>query len=1070
MLRTAASIPSVSACLVILWLGVSREFFGSDESALRFDRDIRPILSDRCFQCHGPDRKNRESELRLDQEDVAKKVAIVPGEARKSELVARITSEDATDRMPPPDSNKELTAEEIATLTRWIEQGAQWSPHWSFLPPKADPLPADANKTWPRNVIDRFVLASLDRRGLAPSLEADRTTLIRRVTLDLTGLPPTLEEVDAFLGDTSPRAFERVVDRLLTSPRYGERMAVMWLDLARYGDTSVCHTDGNRDMWAWRDGVIAAYNANKPFDEFSIEQIAGDLIHDATLAQKVASGFNRNNGTTDEGGVIDEEYRVEYAVDRVKTTSMVWLGLTVECAQCHDHKYDPISQEDYYRFFAFFNISADRGRQSGARNAPPLVEIPDETRARKLPGVLAKRAEVTALIDARPKRVEPALRRWVAEIGERISDPAGKFDPRDVSLHLPLDETEGSFAEDRAQSSGKSSRGSLVAGKARWEPAKSFGGLRFVDGGDTFIDAGDAGAFERDEPFTLSLWLRPRKDAKGKDSQGSLIGRVEDEDTLRGYELYYLTNQRLYFQLVHDTKSSAIRVRSDPEIHWDRWQHICVTYDGSSSASGVRLLVDGKSWGLHVEQNNLAASIRTDKPLRVGSRPGGFRPIGTIDEVRVFPRVLDGDEARSLFLRDTVASVLAKPSADSADSAEPWKALTAYYVSHVDDEYPKLIARERKLEEEEKELRRPLTTVMVMGDQSRPRTTYILRRGKYDDRTDHAVTPGLPVSLPQLAPDAPRNRLGLARWLFRSDNPLTARVAVNRYWQMLFGAGLVSTPGDFGSQGEYPSHPDLLDWLAADFRDHGWDVKRTLRSIVTSATYRQSSSASRELYTRDPRNRSLARGSRFRLQAEFLRDSALAVGGLLVDTMGGPGVKPYQPPKLWNEILQGGDPLFVQDHDHKLYRRSVYTYWRRTCPPPNMQIFDAPTREKCVVRRSRTNTPLQALVTLNDVQFVEAARSFAKRILRDGGATGKDRIAYGFRLATSREIRETEMAVFYGVYSHSRERYRSDEEAAIKLISTGESKRDESLDSIDHAAMTIVASMILNIDETLTRE
>ncbi len=1064
MPHPSASVVLLATCLSTLSLGVLSKSFAAEEHVVRFDRDVRPILSGKCIRCHGPDSEHRKSDLRLDREDVAKKIAIVPGNPQKSELVARITTADPDMRMPPPDANKQLTPEEIETLTRWIDEGANWSRHWSFIASQAASRPEVAKKAWPRNEIDHFVLARLEHEGLAPSPEADRPTLIRRVTLDLTGLPPKLEEVDAFLEDRSPNAYQRVVDRLLCSPRYGERMAAMWLDLARYGDTSVYHQDGAREMWAWRDGVVDAYNANTPFDDFSIEQLAGDLLPNASLSQRIASGFNRNNGTTDEGGLIEEEYRVEYAVDRVKTTAMTWLGLTMECAQCHDHKYDPISQEDYYRFFAFFNISGDRGKQTSARNAPPLVEILAEENEKKLPGLVAKRAELKAVIEAHPAKVEPELRRWLADLEKKLSDPDAKFDPRDAAFHLPLDETEGEFAKDNV----RPERSNRVAGEPKWTPAKIFGGLRFVDGGTTFIESDDVGGFERDQPFTLSLWLHPVKDDQGKDSQGSLIARIEDEDSFRGYELYYQTNQRLYVQLAHNAKSNAIRVRSEREIQWNTWQHVCVTYDGSSSAGGVRFYVDGEPWSLKGEQDNLTESIRTEKPLRVGSRPGGFRPIGILDEVRVFSRALQRDEILALFLRDTVATAVAADRAETNDKRK--ETLLDYYLWHVDDEYQALNQRAKKLEEEEQELRRPKTTVMVMADQGKPRATYVLRRGAYDDRTDRKVQPGFPGSLPPLPPDAPRNRLGLAKWLFQPENPLTARVAVNRYWQMLFGAGLVATPGDFGSQGEFPSYPNLLDWLASDFRDHGWDVKRTLRTIVSSATYRQSSSASRQLYDRDPQNRLLARGARFRLQAEFLRDNALSLSGLLVDKMGGPGVKPYQPEGLWKEILQGGDRPFVQDHGQKLYRRSVYTYWRRTCPPPNMRLFDAPTREKCVVRRSLTNTPLQALVTLNDMQYMEAARHFAERMFREGGHKPEDRIAWGFQLATSRKLRENELAALLDVYRHSRQHYDANSEAALKLISIGESSRDESLDPVEHAATTIVASMLLNLDETLTRE
>ena len=954
----------------------------------------------------------------------------------------------------------------LATLPLLAEEAAL--PHWAFVAPRALALPEVKQVDWPRSEIDHFVLAHLEREGLEPSPEADRETLIRRLSLDLTGLPPTLEQVDAFLADNSPDAYEKVVDRLLASPRYGERMAVMWLDLARYGDTSVYHQDGAREMWAWRDGVIAAYNANKPFDRFTIDQLAGDLLPDATLAQRVASGFNRNNGTTDEGGLIEEEMRVEYAVDRVKTTATTWLGLTLECAQCHDHFYDPISQVDYYKFFAFFNVSADKGKQTSARNAPPLLEIPDAENERKLPAVVAQREENQARIDGYPDEIAPKLRGWVKELGARIADPEEEFDPRDTLLHLTLDGGEGKRGGSRANGlPGTGANDGRVVGTPLWVPARTGGGFEFKEGEDAFLEVPDAGDFQRDQPFTLSLWLRPVKTGEGKDSQGSLLARMEEGASRRGIEVYYETNQRLYVQLAHEVESNAIRVRSDREIQWNKWQHICVTYDGSSSAGGIRIFVDGVPWAVKGEQDNLKGSIRTREPLRIGARPGGFRPLGTVDEVRIFSRALGEDEARALVLRDTLLPVLAQ-SDGSAWQDDQRESVLAYYLEKVDKVYPELLKREGELKNQEEELRRPKTTVMVMED--RDRTTYVLRRGSYADRTDRKVEPGLPESLPPLPGDAPRNRLGLAQWLFRKENPLTARVAVNRYWQMIFGVGLVATPEDFGTQGELPSHPALLDWLAVDFRDHGWDVKRTLRSIVTSATYRQSAIASRKLYERDPSNRLLARGSRYRLQAEFLRDNALFLGGLLVDKIGGPGVKPYQPEGLWKDILQGGDRPFIQDKGESLYRRSIYTFWRRTCAPPNMLLFDAPTREKCIAQRSRTNTPLQALVTLNDVQYVEAARHLAERMIAYAGPQAQDRIAWGFRLATSRAIEERELEILLGVYRDCEANYRKDPEAAGKLLSTGESPRDEGLDSAEHAALTILASMILNLDETLSRE
>ncbi len=1057
----------VPASCLSLMAGVAQ----AQRPAVRFDRDIRPVLSDNCFHCHGPDEGQRQAELRLDLKadafaDRDGPAAFRPGDPVGSAAWQRITSDDPDLRMPPPDSNKQLTPPQIALIKQWLEQGADWTEHWAFVAPQKPPVPTVKRTSWPRGPIDHFVLARLEQEALQPAAEADRRTLIRRLSFDLTGLPPEPADVERFVADASPSAYERVVERLLASRHYGERMALMWLDAARYGDTSVYHADGPREMWAWRDRIVQAYNENQPFDQFSIDQLAGDLLPDPSIQQQVASGFNRNNGTTDEGGAIAEEYRVEYAVDRVKTTSTVWLGLTMECCQCHEHKYDPISQEDYYRFFAFFNVSADGGMQTRGGNAQPLVQVPDPAKQARLPALLAQLAAHEQSIREHEAAVEPEFRKWVVKKELEIRDGSPSPAPAGLLLDFPLNEGQGSEVADASnvpregipQEGGQPRKG-RVKGKSKWVATRFDQGLE-LDGA-TFVDLGNVADFERTDSFSYGGWVRT--DAK---PSGALLARMDDPNAYRGYDLL-LSDGFLEVHLVHNWPTNAIKVRTKKRLAAGKWQHLLVTYDGSSKAAGVTIYVDGQPWEWNIEQDGLSDSIRTDKPLFIGSRHTSGRLKGVVDQVYVFGRALDATEVQTLAMASPLAPILSLPAEQR--TAEQVQTLRHYFLRNDDARYRSLIEQQEALRVEEADLHKPLTSVMVMRDMPQPRATFILNRGSYSSPTDRQVEPGTPSILPPMPADAPRNRLGMARWLFDPRHPLTARVAVNRYWQMLFGTGLVATPEDFGSQGEYPSHPELLDWLAVDFRESGWNVKRMLKQIVMSAAYRQGSSASPELRQLDPENRLLARGPRFRLQGEFIRDNALAISGLLVPESGGPGVKPYQPLGLWKEVGLGGNPVFVQDHGDKLYRRSLYTYWKRSAPPPAMQLFDAPTREKCVVRRPRTNTPLQALVTLNDVQFVEAARHLAQRMLHEGGDTPSERTDLAYRLAVARPPSPTEQQVLLEVFQESLEHYRNDLEAAKKLLAFGESKRDESLDVAEHAAWTVVAGMILNLNETLTR-
>ncbi len=1018
-------------------------------SAVEFNRDIRPILSDACFHCHGPDKAKRKGDLRLDSEAGARAV-IVAGDLEGSEVYRRITSTDESERMPPPDSGRTLSPDQVARIRRWIEGGATWGAHWSLVAPKRPTPPAARGPARPRNAIDAFVLARLDREGLAPAPDAGRTTLIRRLSLDLTGLPPSPEEVDAFLDDPSTDAYEKVVDRLLGSPRYGERMAARWLVAARYADTSGYQSDGERFMWRWRDWVIDAYNRNMPFDRFTVEQVAGDMLPDATLDQVIATGFNRNHRGNSEGGIIPEEYAVEYVVDRVETTATVWLGLTVGCARCHDHKYDPITQKEFYGLYAFFNNIPEKGRALKIGNSPPYIKAPT-------PRELAKLASLDGEVAAAERRftdIEPELSRLQPAWEKSLpSTPAIVWAAdRGLKAHYRLD-------GDTKDATGGGNPASSPGGTPDFSPgpideAAHFDGIRSLDAGNV----GDFGYFDK---FSIGAWVYPQ-DPRG----GTIVSRITDATTPDGYVLA-LEDGKVRIGLIKRPLDDAIRVESRRPLEPGSWHHVLFTYDGSRVASGLTLYVDGKREPLTVLLDDLNQTFQTKGPLRIGVGGGGtqghFR--GAIDDVRIYGAALNGDEVETIATPEPITAIAGLPPGER--TAAQARKLRMYYLDHVAP-LPFREARNRMLE-----LRRAredvwdrVPTTMVMQEMATPRPTFLLARGQYDkpaERVDAAV----PASLPPLPRGAKTDRLALARWLVDPDHPLTARVAVNRQWQMLFGMGLVKSVDDFGSQGEWPSHPELLDWLATEFIRLDWDVKALLRTIVTSATYRQASRATAELTRRDPENRLLARGPRFRLSAETIRDQALAASGLLVEERGGPSVKPYQPEGLWTELAE---TPYVRDNGAALYRRSLYTFWKRTIAPPSMMTFDASGRETCSVRETRTNTPLQALTLMNDVTFVESARVLAERVLMQGGSSPEARLAMAFRLATARRPDADEMEVLRGGLEEHLAYYRSHPEAARKLARAGEAPRLEGLDPCEVAAYTTVAGLILNLDETITKE
>jgi hypothetical protein len=1019
----------------------------SGSQPVEFNRDIRPILSDKCYTCHGPDRARRLTKLRFDVEadakqDLGGRFAIAPGDPSNSEMIRRITAVDPAKRMPPVASGRTLTAREIDSIRKWIEQGAKWENHWSFIAPKRAPLPAVNDRAWPRNAIDFFDLHRLEQEGYGPAPEADRTTLIRRVSLDLTGLPPTPAEVDAFLDDPSPRAYETVVDRLLASPRYGERMAAPWIDAARYADTNGYQTDAERYMWRWRDWVIEAFNRNLSFDRFALEQIAGDMLPGATLDQKIATGFNRNHRGNGEGGIIPEEYAVEYVVDRVETTSTVFMGLTLGCARCHDHKYDPFTQKEFYQLFAYFNNVPERGKANKFGNSAPMIHAPTVAQQAELAAIDRERAAAERRFEALRAESSRAQRRWEAELDK--SAPLDWSIPDDLVAHVPLD---GDLA-----GTAQFLDGEPRYSQGRLDRAASLDGKRF-------IQAGDIGPFGFQDKFTLAAWIYPTADS------GAIITRAKDVEEDAGYGLY-LKDGKVQANLVLRWLDDGARVETVRAISLDRWQHVLMTYDGSRTAEGIAIYLDGQPQKLVVHLDDVNQSFRQREPLRIGAGGGpNNRFHGRIDDVRVYAAALSPQQAAVVAAGESIAEIAAiAPANRTEPQAEK---LRLYFLAHraparVQQAWRALVDARRR----QQQFVESLPTVMVMQEREVPRDTFVLARGAYDKPADKVV-PGVPAVLPPLPPGAPNTRLGFAQWLVDPSNPLTARVAVNRYWQMYFGAGLVKTVEDFGSQGEWPSHPQLVDWLATEFVRTGWDVKAMQKLIVTSAVYRQSSKARPELLQKDPENRLLARAPRLRLPAAMIRDQALAVSGLLVEQIGGPSVKPYQPAGLWKE-LSGQE--YVQDKGDGLYRRSLYTFWKRSSPPPSLMNFDAAGREACVVRESRTNTPLQALDLMNDVTYLEASRKLAERVMKERRASSRERLGLAFRLVTARAPTPREAELLYDAFVGYLNDYKTDPEAARKYLSQGESPRDAELDVSELAAYSTLASLILNLDEAVTKE
>jgi hypothetical protein len=1005
-----------------------------------FNREVRPILTNHCFTCHGFDEATRKAGLRLDVRTQTIKptksgeIPIVPGSPEASELVARIFSDEADQVMPPAKTGKKLTIDQKATLRRWVAEGANYSGHWAFEPPVRPSLPKLGDGKSSPSAIDAFVRSKLDAAGLEPSPEANRHTLIRRLSLDLTGLPATIAEIDAFIADKSSNAYEKVVDRLLASPHYGERMAMPWLDFARYADSNGYQSDSSRDMSPWRDWVIRAFNQNMPYDQFTVEQLAGDLLPNPTRDQLVATGFNRNHRLTSEGGSIAEEWRVETVIDRVETTSQTWLALTMGCARCHDHKYDPVSQKEFYQFFSFFNNVPESGMVgSETRNTEPTVSVPTEAQTTEVRTLELKVAEAEKRVKSQEISLAQLVSAWEPEFRKSFGNQSPSWillDPKSVvskGRATLTRQPDGSWL-----ASGRNPANDVYTISS---PMKSgmFTGLLLETFPDASLPNGSLGRYPNgnyvltgvDAEITASSLKAPLKakftTAEADYSQPGYEAKLLiDDNPTNGWAISGNdADKRLPRKLVL-ALDSGIVVHADARIT-------------------VRLKHDA------IDRHNIGRfRLSTTGKARELVKLDGAKGSPSITPILVIPPT-----KRSQAQKDELANYFRREVDSPVRQADQILAAAQKSLQALKDSFP---------------------NSMVMKELSKPREAFVLIRGQYDRRGE-VVTAGLPAALPGLPTGQSLNRLGLARWIASPANPLTARVWVNRAWEKFFGTGLSKTTENLGTQSEYPSHPELLDWLATEFVRIGWDMKALQKEIVMSATYRQSSAVTPKLLERDPENRLMARGPRFRLSGEVVRDQALAISGLLVDKVGGPAVRPYMPDGVWDETSKYGNLRNYQaDKGEGLYRRTLYTIWKRTAAPPTLLLFDAPNRETCTVKRSRTNTPLQALALLNEVTYVESARKLAERMINEGGLTPESRITMGFKTTTGRPIKPHELSVLLNGLKADLARYSKDPADAKLLIANGQTKPDSKLAVDELAAYTLTANILLNLDEVVTRE
>ncbi|MCY2984216.1 MAG: DUF1553 domain-containing protein [Planctomycetota bacterium] len=1027
--------------------------------AVDFASQIRPILANHCWTCHGPDEKSRAADLRLDiRENALAASAIVPNDLSNSKLVERILSSEPESQMPPPTSKRPLSDKQKNLLQAWIRQGAVYSKHWAFTPPVKASVPKLQAVALGNNAIDPFVEKRLDQEHFKPSPRADRSTLLRRVSLDLTGLPPTISELQQFLNDPASDAYEHAVDRLLASKAFAEKMAMEWLDLARYADTNGYNNDEDRTMWPWRDWVIHAFDRNMPFNQFVIEQLAGDLIPDHKQDQLVATGFLRNQGHNTEGGIIQEEYRVEYVADRVHTVSTVFLGLSMQCARCHDHKFDPISQAEYYQFYSFFNSLDEKQAPHGkVIGVEPYIRVPTAEQSSKTAALATEIESVESQWKQLEAQVDKNVEKWVAETSQ--NDLKSRFD-QSALFHFPLDKSEDQSEGGSLFDSISHSKVGTTTGTILWQTGKKQDAIELD--GTSRIELGNVANFASDKPFSVSVWIKPAS-ADGM----AILSKMDESQSYRGYDVL-LSSGKVEMHLVHKWPENAIKVSSNTPLSLNEWHHIVATYDGSKTAAGIKLYIDSKPAPYSISQDSLRDSIETQQPFRIGLREKSLPYKGAIDELQLFGNVLDENSVKQLATFETVsgfADWVRVPYEQRTE--EQRKQIHKFYLDRIDPEYSALQIKLANVKKDKLAIEESSASVMVMREMSPPRETFVLKRGQYDQPAERVYST-VPASLLQTGSQAPKDRMELANWLVSDKNPLTARVTVNRWWQNFFGTGIVKTAEDFGLTGDAPSHPELLDFLARNFIESGWDVKATLKMIVMSSTYQQESRIQPTMLDRDPENRLLARGPRNRLPAETIRDNALAISGLLKNRLGGPSVKPYQPAGLWEDVTVNRQGKYVADVGEGLYRRSLYTFWKRTCPPPSMMSFDAPMREVCIARRARTNTPLQSLVLLNDPTYVECARSLAEHMIQEGVAVN-DRIDAGFLRGVSRKATREEHAILGQVLESAKQRFAANPPSAQSLNTTGAAAPNPAIDPVELASWTILASTVLNLDETISK-
>ena len=1050
----------------------------------QYNRDIRPILAENCFACHGPDSASRKAKLRLDQRDDAIKAeAIVPGNPGKSEVIRRICSDDVQELMPPAKTLKKLSAAQKDLLKQWIASGADYQSHWSFIAPKRPTVPVVKDAKWVRNPIDAFILAKLEEAGLQPAPEADRRTLARRAALDLIGLPPDAADVEAFVNDKAADAYERYVDKLLESPRWGEHRGRYWLDVARYADSHGIHFDNYREMYSYRDWVINAFNKNQRFDQFTIDQLAGDLLPNPTLDQKVATGFSRCNITSNEGGLIPEEYLVLYNRDRTETVAQTWLGLTAGCAVCHDHKFDPLSMKDFYSMAAFFNNTTQGAMDGNIPNTPPTIFVPRMEDRPKWDALAKQIDTVRGLIAERKKAAQKDFDVWLASA--KADDLAKRVPADGLKLSVPLNEGDGeaftAIIDGKAQEF-------QVKGGYKWVAGKSTAKAAAVSPGGPSLEFGAAGDFDRNESFTASAWVKTAR----RGSVGAIVARMEVPPVHRGWDLW-MENDKVGMHIISTWSSDALKVTTKQALQPNQWYHVLASYDGSGKAAGVRVYINGALQPVDVFTDQLKSTTRTKVPFKIGQRQNGERlKDAALQDVRIYGRALSPAEVVQLAQTPRAQELLALAAAKRTDKDRG--ELFDWYLAAMDDRTRALNEELGRLAQEEVGLRSKGTVAHIMQERAEEPIAYILHRGEYDKRKDK-VKANTPHSLPAMASELPHNRLGFAKWLLNPDHPLTSRVTVNRFWQEVFGTGIVRTSGDFGVTGELPTHPELLDWLAVEFMapsnragsvsdgarkpvanasgsdgGMGWDVKAFFKMIVTSSTYRQSAIVSKAALEKDPQNRLLSRGPRYRLDAEMIRDYALAAGGMLSAKIGGPSVKPYMPEGVWEAVGMIGSNTreYKRDSGEALYRRSLYTFWKRAAPPASMDLLNAPNREFCTVRRERTNTPLQALVTLNDPQFVEAARALAQMTLKASGETDA-RLDFIAKRILCRPLRSEEVKIVQQSLEALLAHYRSQPGDAQKLMTVGESRPDATMDVPALAAWTMLANQLLNLDQVLNK-